>query len=203
MEYHRYGRFSFGDYISTWFAILFMLILVVSGFLTHVQVYLLIWPFVFSLMMVWSIYKPNSERFTISHDIITVICGRRKKQIEIPNEATLILAYADICPPLAKHVSIGNQTYLLKGKYAIVILQKLPLETVLEGLHPPFARKYTSSAIEEWLGENSFVYSFVCDQVLLEQLLTHRECQVIIPESLLGYVSFNHSKVNVHIDIGY
>lgn len=203
MEYHRYGKFSFSDYIGAWFAIFFLLALVVGGLIMHIPLYLLIWPLIFSTMMAWSIYKPNHERFYISGDIIAIKRGSKTQEITIPNEPTLIVSYADLCPPLAMRTSYGNETYMLKGKYAISILQKMPLETVLERLHPKYARKYTSSTIEAYFDEYLFIYSFVCNQALLDQLLTNRHCQLIIPESLLERVTINHSEVNVHIDTGY
>ena len=102
--YRRYGEFRFRDYISAWFAISLLLVLMVVGVLTEIQVYWLIWPLFFILIMGWSIYKPNSECFLIFSDTITVVQGRQKRNITIPPEATIILSYADVCPPLAKRI---------------------------------------------------------------------------------------------------
>lgn len=203
MEYLRYGGFRFSDYTSAWFAMVFLFVLVIVGFLTDTPFYLLIWPLLFSVIMAWSIYKPNRERFWISDDTITIIQGVRKQKVAIPTEATVIVSYADVCPPLARRVSYGNQTYMLKGRYAVSILHKMPLETVLGCLHRNYARKYTTSTIEFCFDEWCHVYSFVCTQELLDQLLTKGYYQLIIPESLLERVSINHNTASVYVDAGY
>ena len=203
MKYRRYGKFRLRDYTSAWLAIVFLFILVVVGFLTDTQFYLLIWPLLLLMIMAWSIYKPNNERFMISGDTITIIQGRKEQKISIPSEPTLVVSYADVCPPLAKRISYGNQTYMLKGRYAISILQKIPLETALMRLHQNYARKYTTSTVEECFDEHLYVYSFVGNQEILDKLLANRNCRIIIPETLLNQISIDLHQINVHIDTGY
>lgn len=202
MEYKRYGKFRFRDYTSSWFAIVFLFVLVVDGILTDTQFYLLIWPLLLLIIMAWSIYKPNSERFLISSDTITIMQGRKEQKVSIPSEPTLIVSYADVCPPLAKRIGYGNQTYMLKGRYAISILQKITLETAFERLHQNYTRKYTISTVEECFDEY-YVYSFVGNQEMLDKLLANRNCQIIIPETLLNQISIDLHQINVHIDTGY
>lgn len=200
--YRRYGKFNFRDYISAWFAISFLFVLMVVGFLTEIQVYLLIWPLLLILIMVWSIYKPNSECFSIFGDTFTTMQGRKKRDISIPSEATLIISYADVCPPLAKRISYGNQTYMLKGRYAISILQKIPLETAFNRLHQNHTYKYTNSTVEACFDEYLHVYSFVGNQEILDKLVANRNYQIIVPETLLNQISIDLHQKNVHVDIG-
>ena len=203
MMYRRYGKFRFFDYTSTWLAIVFLFALLVVSLLTDIQFYLLIFPLVIIIAMAWSIYKPNSERFLISGDTITIMQGRKKQKVSIPFEPTLVVSYADICPSLAKRISYGNQTYMLKGRYAISILQKIPFETALAQLHLNYTRKYTNSTVEERFDESLYVYSFVGNQEMLDKLLANRNCQIIIPETLLNQISIDLHHINVYIDIGY
>lgn len=203
MEYRRYGRFRFRDYLSAWFAIVFLFAVAVSGFFADIQFFLTIWPLVLSMIMAWSIYKPNRERFSIFGDTITILQGRKKKKVTIPSEPTLIVSYADVCPPLAKRIGYGNQTYMLKGRYAVSILQKIPLETALKRLHQNYTRKYAISTVEASFEEYLYVYSFVSNQELLDKLLDGRNCQIIIPETLLNQISIDLRQKNVHIDTGY
>lgn len=203
MKYRRYGKFRFSDYISAWLVIVFLLVLVVVGFLTDTQFYLLIWPLLLLMIMAQSIYKPNNERFMISGDTITIIQGRKEQKISIPSEPTLVVSYADVCPPLAKRISYGNQTYMLKGRYAISILQKIPLETALVRLHQSYTRKYATSTVEACFDECLYVYSFVGNQEILDKLLANRNCQIIISETLLNQISIDLHQINVHIDTGY
>ena len=183
--------------------IVFLFVLVVIGFLTDTHIYLLIWPLGLLLIMAHSIYEPNSERFMISGDTITIMQGKKEKKVSIPSELTLVISYADVCPPLAKRISYGNQTYILKGRYAISILKKIPLEDALVRLHRNYTRKYTTSTVEACFDECLYVYSFVGNHEILDRLLSNRNCQIIIPETLLNQISIDFHKVNVHIDTGY
>lgn len=203
MEYRRYGKFRFFDYTSTWLVIVFLCGLIVVGFLTETQFYLMIWPILLLVIMVWSIYKPNNERFSISGGTIIIMRGRKKDKIDIPSEPTLIVSYADICPPLAKRMSYGNQTYMLKGRYAISILQKIPLEIAIVRLHENYTRKYTNSTVEACFDEHLYVYSFVGNQEIVDKLIANNKCQIIIPESLLSQLPINLNQINAHIDAGY
>ena len=163
MKYRRYGKFHLRDYASAWFAIVFLFVLLVVGFLTDTQFYLLIWPLLLIMHMAWSIYKPNSECFLISGDTITIMQGRRKQKVSIPSELTLVVSYADVCHPLAKRISDGNPNYILKGRYAISILQKMPLETALARLHRNYTRKYSNSTVEACFDYlNRFIFSVFC-----------------------------------------
>lgn len=205
MEYRRYGKLRFGDYCSAWIgtAIIFVLIIITS--VTGAPLFLILYALTLAVYMLYSIFIPNSERFSICDNVIITKKGRKKQEIAIPVELTLIVSYADLCTSLAKRVSIGNQTYMLKNKCAVSILQKIPLETALEGLHPKYAWKYTNTMIEECFDDyrHVYIYSFVCDQNLLDKLIGDRECLLIIPESLSDRVSVNSSNVNVYIDTGY
>ena len=51
--------------------------------------------------------------------------------------------------------------------------------------------------------ESLYVYSFVGDQELLDKLLANKNCQIIIPETLLREISIDPRQINVHIDTGY
>ena len=204
MKYKRYGKFRFYDYISTWLVIIFLLVLVVTAFLINAQFYLLFFPLLLILSMVWSVYRPNSEHFLIYGNNISIMQGRNKRTVSIPNEITLVVSYADICPPFAKHIGCyGNQIYMLKGRYAISILQNIPLKTVFERLHQNYTQKYTNTTVEECFEKHLYVYSFVGDQELLDNLISKYNCQIIIPETLLNKVSVDLRQENIHVDAGY
>ena len=203
MKYNRYGKFNFFDYTSGWFAIVFFAILGITSFLLDEGFPFWFFPLIFSVFMTWSIYKPNSESFLISGDTITIMQGRKKQKVSIPSEPTLIVSYADVCPPLAKRISYGNQTYMLKGRYAISILQKIPLETALARLHQNHTRKYTASTVEECFEDYLYVYSFVGNEDVLGELVSGRKCQMIVPETLVDKMSVDFNQMYVHIDVGY
>ena len=91
----------------------------------------------------------------------------------------------------------------MKGKYAISILQKMPLDEALKALHSNYIQKYTNNTIETVFSDCRYIYSFVCCQSLLDELLTNRKCLLIIPESLSKVISFEPSIENVYIDLGH
>ena len=203
MKHKRYGKFRFSDYISGWIAILIMLELTIAGILTDIKIYLLVCHILVLISMAWSIYKPNSESFSISDDEIIITRGKKEEKISIPLNPTLIVSYADVCPPLAKRISYGLPTYMLKGRYAISILQNTPLETVLKLLHKNYTRKYTASIVEECFDEHLYVYSFVGNKEILDKLLDNRNYQMIIPETLLNQISIDIHQTTAYVDSGY
>ena len=203
MKHKRYGKFRFSDYISGWIAILITLGLTIAGILTDIKIYLLVCPILVLISMAWSIYKLNSESFSISGDEIIITRGKKEEKIFIPLNPTLIVSYADVCPPLAKRISYGLPTYMLKGRYAISILNNMPLETAMEKLHKNYVRKYANSTVEEVFNGQLFVYSFVGNQQILDELLNNRNCQIIIPQSLLNKIPIDTQQSNVYVDNGY
>jgi len=156
-------------------------------------------------VIIWlaAISVPHCELFSISGDSITVYFGRQTKSIQLPAELTLIVSYADVCPPLAIRTAVGNQTHILKDKFAVSILQKMPVELALETLHRNHIKKYTTSRIRTVFDDYRYIYSFVCDQFLLDALIADRKCLLIVPESLSKVISFESSIENVYIDPGY
>ena len=203
MKHRRYGKFRFRDYISAWIAVALLLVLMVLVFLTDTPFYMLIFPLLLLTFMVWSIYKPNSECFWLSGDIITIAEGGKTRDISMPSELTIIISYADVCSPFAKRISYGNQTYMLKGRYSISILQKMPLEDALMRLHQNYTRKYTNTTVEMSFDEHLYIYGFVGNQEILDHFLTNKNCRIIIPETLFNQISISSHQTNIHIDVGY
>lgn len=199
----RYGKFQFDDYCSAWLMIIFLFTVGIMGFFLDVCFWYCLCYISLAIYMLMSIVIPNLEHFLILDNAIVICRGNKKRTVTIPAEPILIISYADICPPLAKRVSIGNQTYMLKGKYAVSILQNVTLTTALECLHRNRIRKYTTNTIEASFYDYQYIYSFVCNQSLLEQLTADRKCLLIVPESLVDEISVTSYAVNIHIDTGY
>jgi len=115
------------------------------------------------------------------------------------------VSYADVCPPLTINTTYGNPTHILKDKFAVSILQKMPAEDVLEILHQKLylVQKYTTSSIRAVFDDYRYIYSFVCDQFLLDALIDSKKCLLIVPESLSKVIAFESSVENVYIDSGH
>ncbi len=203
MKKYRYGKFRFRDYCMSWGSIALLLFYSIASVILDLFPLFIIFPMAYAVVWLWTILAPHCEQFVLCNDAIYIFHGKKTHTINLPSKLTLVVSYADICPPLAIHTAIGNRTHILKDKYAISILQKMPLDVALEGLHRNYVQKYTISSIQTVFESYRYIYSCVCDNSLIEELTSNREYQLIIPESLLGVVSIDASVENVHVDMGY
>lgn len=203
MEHKRYEKFNAKDYISSWVAMLFLLFLTAFCLFATELSWLSFFPLTLVVVMTWAIYSPHRERFFISGTSLTIIRGKTRQNVIIPDEPVLVIAYADVCPSFVKRISSGNQTHLLKDRWSVSILQNVPFETVLNHIHRDRAFRYTTSMVEASFLEHQYVYDFVCNKELLEELISNRHCQIIVPKSLLGKVPIVSNQSKFFIDESY
>lgn len=197
----RYGKFRFFDYIESWIAVLFLIVFTVIRFFNSNFLFALI-SLGYSIALLLAIIVPNQERYIMCNHQIRVFRGKKEHFISLPSALTVVISYVDICPPLAKKTAVGNTTHVLKDKYAVTLLQKLPPEEVLLRLHSTYVKHYTTSMMID-LFNSRFIYSFVCDDLLLRNILTNHCCTVIVPDSLMEQVHIDYTCVSVHIDNGH
>jgi len=203
MKNRRLGEFRFCDYCVSWIAIALLLLFCISSIVLDLSFLFVIFPTVYAVVWLGVILVPHREQFVMSGDSVTVFSGKKKQTICLPSELTLVLSYADVCPPFAMRTAVGNQTHILKDKFAVSILQKMTVEVALEALHRNRIQKYTTSRIQTVFDDYRYIYSFVCNQSLFDELIANRKCLLIIPESLSEVISFDPNIVNVYIDEGY
>ena len=203
MKNKRFGDFRFCDYCVSWISIVVLLLFSIACLVLKLSFLFAIFPFVYAVIWLVSILIPHREQFAINNDTITTFVGKRRQTICIPSELTLIISYADICPPLAVRTAYGNETHILKDKFAVSILQKMPKEKALEILHQSRVQMYTTSVIRTAFDDYHYIYSFVCNQSLLDELIANRECLLIVPETLSKKISFGSCIDNVYIDQGH
>lgn len=130
---------------------------------------------------------------------------KKKNVIEkviLPSKLTIVISYADVCTDLAKRVGLLNQTYMLNGRWAISLLNEMPVGEVLEHLHGKYAWRYTNCWVEKLL-KPKFIYSFVCDQDMLEKVLFNENYTLILPETLLDKIDTRRLKGKIYIDKGF
>ena len=202
MKYYRYGRFRISDYCISWTAIVLLLFFSIASVVLELSFLFVIFPVAYAAIWLWTILSPHREQFVFCDSGIITWVGKKQQKIDLPSELTLIVSDVDICPPLAMRTAIGNKTHILKGKLAISILKKIPKDSVIERLHRNGIQKYTTSRVQVVFDGDFYIYSFVCSQSLLDELVFNRECLVIIPESLLEKIPFDLSAVNIQIDTG-
>lgn len=203
MRYKRLGKFRFEDYYSSWVSIVILLLFSTVSMTLELPFLFVVFPSLYAIVWFGIILFPHSEQFTINSDSISVFKGGQTKIIHLPAELTLIVSYADVCPPLSIRTAFGNQTHILKGRFAVSILQKMPVEVALETLHQNHIQKYTTSSIKTIFDDYRYIYSFVCNQFLVDFLLDSKKCFLIVPESLAKVITFESSVENVYIDPGH
>ena len=203
MRNKRLGKFRFGDYYSSWLSIVTLLLFSTASIMLELPSLFVIFPSLYAIIWLGEILFIHSEQFTINSYSISVFWGGRTKIVHLPVELTLIVSYADVCPPLTIRTAFGKQTHILKDKFAVSILQKMPVEVALETLHQNRIQKYTTSSIKTVFDDHRYIYSFVCDQFLLDALIDSRKCFLIVPESLSKVIAFESSVENVYIDSGH
>ena len=123
----------------------------------------------------------------------------------MPAQFIVIVSYADVCTDFAKRVSLLNNTDILRGQWAVSLLRESHIEGVLNRLHEKRDSLYTNCYIEEWFQSgvtHSFIYSFVCDQDLLEQVLNNKHYTLILPEALFDQIDTSRLNGTVYIDRG-
>lgn len=203
MKNYRWGKFRFGDYYIAWLAIGVLLSFSIASIILHLSTILAIFPITYAIVWTLKILIPHRERFALVDDAIAIGHGKKTRTINLPPVLTLVVSYADICPPLAIHTNIGKPTHILKGKYAVTVLRDMQLDAVLDALHRNHVQEYTTSTIQTVFNDYQFIYSFVCNQLMLEKMLISRKCLLVVPESLVEKVSFDLHNTNFFIDMGY
>lgn len=134
MEYRRYGKFRFLDYMHVWCPTILLLAFAIAAIL-YTPSYLVIGPCLMVIYLPYTVLEPNRERFTIINNSIVTRKGRKTKTIELPDELTLIVSDADILDSFSKRRLGLYKAYTLKGRYAISILRRDFAENVIRYLH--------------------------------------------------------------------
>jgi len=200
VKYSRYGKFRFSDYYLSWVAIVFFVLFSIVFIVFDFNPFFAIFSIGYAWLWLWRILEPQREKFMIQKDKITVFKGKRISTIELPIELILVISYADVSPPFAIRTAVGNPTHILKDKISVSILKKIPVDSVINALHQNYIQKQTMSRIQAVFDDFRYVYSFVCNQDILNQLFVSRKCSLIIPKSLKELISFDSNIVDVYID---
>lgn len=201
MEYYRYGKFRFADYCTSWVGIAILILFSIGSIILDLSLLFVVFPLVYAVVWLWVILIPHREKFIMHDNSITVLLGKKTHTIPLPSELTLVISYADICPPLTLRTAIGNQTHILKDKYAVSILHKMPFDVVIKALHRNKIHNYTNSVVQRAFDDYLNIYSFVCDQSQIDELIANKKCLLIILNPLQEKISIDPSFVDVHIDL--
>ena len=196
----RYGQFRHSDYCVSYLGMAVLLLFSVASIIVDLSWIFIAFPIVLVVFWLLSILMPHRERFIVDHDTITIFRGKNTYTITLPSELILVISYADIAPLFAVRTAARGQTHILRDKYAVSILHETTPETVLEALHRNHLQTYTTSTIQNVFDDFHYIYGFVCNQTLLNQILHNRKCTLIIPASLLPKMSIDAIVANMYVD---
>lgn len=154
-----------------------------------------VWFVLAAVLTLVYILWPFLESFYIEDHVITVKKPGSVSKIVIPKTPVIVMTEADV------HEKFGHQSVALHGRYALTILDELPLEAVLERLFGQFSSqfKYTNSTVEHSF-QAEFIYSFSFKREGLGRILNTTDCLTIIPESLVRLNHLTELPSNVYID---
>lgn len=200
MMYKRYGKFRITDYVFSWIALCWIIVFVVVCYVLKLSIIYVILPILYLAALFYSIWNPNREYFEIRDEIIVTQKGRRHKIIKIPEEISLIFSLVDVSPPLSVRTAVGNETHILKRRYAVTILNKMDMDEIVEKVHRGYIKQYTTSTIKNAFEEHKYIYSFVYTDFLLKEILKRRNVNILIPMSLYDKVSLEKKELEIFID---
>ena len=178
----RYGRFNINDYVL--YIIMSGLMFVgglISLVLTEVK-WIGVFVMIASIFWVIEMLLPYREKFSIHTDKIKVRVGKRERYIPLPKRLIIVISLTDI------REKMGNQSYVLNGRYSLTLLENLSAEEFLQRYRATKASKYTTSVLEEKFNHH-FLYSFVYDCSVMKQLLAGCEYTLIAPKSIADILS--------------
>lgn len=202
MKYRRYGKFRLKNHVSNCCMYLLFagigIVGITMGDAMISDILFICIPMVDAIVTL----IPYREKFLVNQTSLLLYKGRTTEEKFFPAKMTVVLSYADMCTDLAKRVSLVNQTYMLKGEWAISLLEDVSVNKVIEKLHGKGAWRYTNCWVEELLSSH-FIYSFVCNQSVLEEVLSDKNYTLIIPESLLHKIDIQKIKGEIYIDKGF
>lgn len=202
MKYRRYGQIRLKDHVSNCCVDLLLAVIGIVGITIGNAEISGAFFIGISIVDVICTLIPYREKFSVNQTSLMVYKSRTIKEIILPVKMTVVLSYADMCTDLAKRVTLVNQTYMLKGEWSISLLEDVSVNKVIERLHGKGAWRYTNCWVEELL-KSHFIYSFVCNQSVLEEVLSDKNYTLIIPETLLHKIDIQKIKGEIYIDKGF
>ena len=200
MKKYRYGKFKIRDHLIIVVKVLIFLLYSTISAILNLSLLLILTPLVYAIIELLVVCLPFREKFVINDSSIDTFKGKNKNTIPLPSEITLIISPFDVSPPLAERTAFSRQTYILKQRYTVSVINNLPIEETLESLHRNFLRQYTTSTIKSRFDGWKYIYSFVFDIVEFEKIISNRNCTVIIPKSLSNLITTTYPNIKVYID---
>lgn len=76
----------------------------------------------------------------------------------------------------------------------------MDMEEIIEKVHRGHITRYTTSTIKNAFEEYKYIYSFVCNDVLLNELLKDRNVNLLVPKSMIDKISLGKQVSEIFVD---
>lgn len=202
MKNKRYGKIKLKNHLSNCFFDLSFLLFGMIGIAVGADLICIAIFFSFAIFDVIQILLAYQEKFEVNQGTIFVYKNRKIETINLPSKVTVVISCADMCTELAKRIELTSEAHMLKDDIAISLLEDISVEKVIKRLHDNGACLYTNCSVEFELNQN-FVYSFLYNQSVLEEVLQNKNYSLIIPEKLLHKIDTKKLKGDIYIDKGF
>ena len=203
MRNYRYGGFRLIENIWTIIGIAVLWIYVIISLILDVSYAFTLCPAFLATICMWQLIRLHMEQFTLQEDAIISYVWKNTRIINLPSELTLIVSCADVHIPLDAPAFFRPVSKVAKRKYSISILQQVQPSYAINMIHNVQVDKYAMSIIRRIFDGHQFIYDFVCNQHMLEQLIRNRTCSLIVPKSLLNEVCIDSMDVDLIVDEEY
>lgn len=128
MKHKRYGTMKLKNHLSNCFCDCFFLLFGIACIafgISGISAFVFLFIAIFDIALTLTPYR---EEFAVSHGTVTVYEKGEIKHIILPDQMTIVISYADMCTDLAKRVTLYNSTYMLKGEWAVSLLEDISAE---------------------------------------------------------------------------
>lgn len=173
----RYGKMQNRDYMLAWIEMALLLLMGVASLITRGVDWYGVFLIAIPIFWCMGIFRSYREQFQLEADEIVIRRAEQEKRIALPRELVIVLSDMDL------HEKMGSYSFGGEKQYCATLAADVTGGEVWQTLHAKKLKKYAASIIDSKLAFE-YVYSFVCDKALLRQLVTDRNCYVILPASL-------------------
>lgn len=204
MERFRYGKMRLQDILKEVISILmgsFLPMIITVGVIlssrsekSKLLVVVLGWFFLFLLPVYVTVFLGNRwrlERFSVEGEIITSMRGRSREVVLIPSDAIFVLSAT------AHSNEAGDDLRYIKDRNSLSILATNDLDYVIGKIQT--GKSYLSAHVDRELHWH-YLYSFVCDQELLDYLLQSGNHTVVMPAYLESDFLIDETHTKVYVD---
>lgn len=188
-KHMRYGKCRLRDIWIYWVSAILLLIALMCNIIIGKQYSVSIVAFVILFIMYALYFRKYFECFELDgRHIVT-----SSERIDIPNDVYLLFSITQI------RIIEGGAQQFLKHKISVSIITSSNISADLQMLHKNCRYLYSNLSIAD-VFKSRFIYSFVYDPEIVNQIINSCNATLVIPESLKKDIDFDENCTNILID---